>query len=144
MEDIYHWSPEKQNEFHRGATAQGDGVHVLTGPIYVEGAEPGDMLAVEIVDLEFRSNPDGKTFGSNAAAWWGYQARAPKVDGEAFTSGNFSGTPGQNDEIITIYEMISDNNEDFAVPLYQYKWPAVTDPNGKPTILMALLLKQTI
>ncbi len=29
-----------------------DKVHTLTGPIYVEGAEPGDVLAVEILDLE--------------------------------------------------------------------------------------------
>ena len=33
---------------------KGAGVHVLTGPIYVEGAEPGDMLEVRIVDLKFR------------------------------------------------------------------------------------------
>jgi acetamidase/formamidase len=30
------------------------GAHVLTGPIAVEGAEPGDMLEVRIVALEFR------------------------------------------------------------------------------------------
>ena len=30
------------------------GAHVLTGPIYIEGAEPGDMLEVRIRDLEFR------------------------------------------------------------------------------------------
>lgn len=30
------------------------GAHVLTGPIAVEGAEPGDLLEVRIVDLEFR------------------------------------------------------------------------------------------
>ena len=30
------------------------GAHVLTGPIYIEGAEPGDMLAVRIVDFAFR------------------------------------------------------------------------------------------
>ena len=33
---------------------KGAGVHVLTGPIYVEGAEPGDMLEVRIIDLRFR------------------------------------------------------------------------------------------
>jgi acetamidase/formamidase len=27
------------------------GPHILTGPIYVEGAEPGDMLEVQIIDL---------------------------------------------------------------------------------------------
>lgn len=35
----------------RGATGGGDGVHVLTGPIYVNGAQPGDVLKVEILAL---------------------------------------------------------------------------------------------
>jgi len=30
------------------------GAHVLTGPIYIEGAEPGDMLEVRVVDIGFR------------------------------------------------------------------------------------------
>ncbi len=30
------------------------GAHVLTGPIFVEGAEPGDMLEVRVLDLQFR------------------------------------------------------------------------------------------
>jgi len=107
-------------------------VHILTGPIFVEGAEPGDMIAVEIIDLQLRANPDGKTFGSNAAAWWGYQARAPKVDGTSFTAGSFTDTPDENDEIITIYEMIHDatDGKSYAVPLYQFEWPVLTDPNG--------------
>ncbi len=29
-----------------------DVVHPLTGPVYVEGAEPGDLLAIEILDVE--------------------------------------------------------------------------------------------
>lgn len=33
---------------------KGAGVHVLTGPIYVEGAEPGDMLEVRVMDIKFR------------------------------------------------------------------------------------------
>ncbi len=33
---------------------QGAGAHVLTGPIYVEEAQPGDMLEVRILDVEFR------------------------------------------------------------------------------------------
>jgi acetamidase/formamidase len=32
----------------------GRGGHILTGPIYVEGAEPGDMLEVEVLDLKTR------------------------------------------------------------------------------------------
>ena len=30
------------------------GPHILTGPIYVEGAEPGDVLAVKIRDIQLR------------------------------------------------------------------------------------------
>lgn len=32
----------------------GAGGHVLTGPIYIDGAAPGDMLEVRILDVEFR------------------------------------------------------------------------------------------
>jgi acetamidase/formamidase len=34
----------------------GAGSHVLTGPVYVNGAQPGDMLEVRILDVEFRVN----------------------------------------------------------------------------------------
>lgn len=33
---------------------KGASVHILTGPIYVEGAEPGDMLEVRVLDIKFR------------------------------------------------------------------------------------------
>lgn len=33
---------------------QGGGTHVLTGPIFVEGAEPGDMLEVRVINVELR------------------------------------------------------------------------------------------
>ena len=32
----------------------GAGGHVLTGPIYIDGAHPGDMLEVRVLDIEFR------------------------------------------------------------------------------------------
>jgi len=35
-------------EIHREVHDRGQGPHVLTGPIYVEGAEPGDTLEVHI------------------------------------------------------------------------------------------------
>lgn len=34
----------------------GPGPHLLTGPIYVEGAMPGDVLALEILDIRLRQN----------------------------------------------------------------------------------------
>lgn len=95
MEDVFYWSHmDGANEHFRGASGGGDGVHILTGPIFVENAEPGDMLKVEILDLKPRKNPaTGLTFGSNAAAWWGFQARVKMVDGSDFKAGSFSGTP---------------------------------------------------
>jgi acetamidase/formamidase len=63
MESIYIWNEKNKREPKRGATGGGDGVHILTGPIYVNGAEPGDLLKVEILDLKPRKNKDGKTFG---------------------------------------------------------------------------------
>jgi Acetamidase/Formamidase family len=138
LEDIYTWnSINGANEPNRGATGKGDGVHILTGPIYVEGAEPGDILKVEILNLRPRVNPtNGKTYGSNAAAWWGYHARVPKLDGTKFTAGTFSGTPTQNDELVTIYEVRDDGQgQGFAVPVYQFEWPVITDPVRTRTLL---------
>jgi acetamidase/formamidase len=34
----------------------GPGPHFLTGPVYVEGANPGDVLAVDILDVTLRQN----------------------------------------------------------------------------------------
>jgi len=33
---------------------KGASVHVLTGPVYIEGAEPGDVLEVRVLDIRFR------------------------------------------------------------------------------------------
>jgi acetamidase/formamidase len=40
--------------FSKVQREEGAGSHILTGPIYVEGAQPGDMLEVRILDVEFR------------------------------------------------------------------------------------------
>jgi hypothetical protein len=88
---------------------------------------------VDILDLKPRVNPNtGKTYGSNAAAWWGFQARANKVDGTPFTAGSFTGTPDSNDEVITIYEIVTGDGDglSYAIPSYQFMWPTVTDPEG--------------
>ncbi|MCU1390938.1 MAG: putative amidase [Ilumatobacteraceae bacterium] len=45
---------------------RGPGVHILTGPIAVEGAEVGDTLVVRILDMKPRL-----AHGSNCAANWG-------------------------------------------------------------------------
>ncbi|MHA3020749.1 acetamidase/formamidase family protein [Mycobacterium sp. BMJ-28] len=46
---------------------RGPGPHLLTGPIAVEGARPGDVLQVDILEATPRLR-----YGSNLAAHWGY------------------------------------------------------------------------
>ena len=56
----------------------------------------------------------------------------PSANGTDLKAGNFSGTPGVNDEFVTIYELQMDaNGQGFAVPSYQFKWPTITDPMNK-------------
>lgn len=43
------------------------GCHIMTGPIFVEGAEPGDMLEVRYFEMVPRFN-----YGSNLQANWGH------------------------------------------------------------------------
>jgi len=75
------------------------GVHIMTGPIYVEDAEPGDMLEVRYFQMTPRCN-----YGSNLAANWGhlYQEFDEK-------------------ERVTIYEL--DVNGNTAHALYAYDFP---------------------
>jgi acetamidase/formamidase len=52
------------------ATDRRPGVHIMTGPIFVEGARPGDMLEVRYLQMTPRLD-----YGSNLAASWGYLYR---------------------------------------------------------------------
>ena len=45
--------PEALKVVERTVTERGPGAHPLAGPIFVEGAEPGDALEVKIVGFEF-------------------------------------------------------------------------------------------
>ena len=58
-ESVFAWSEEAKGVDRRGAgpmdaevgAGAGNGVHILTGPIYVNGAEPGDIIEVQILDV---------------------------------------------------------------------------------------------
>lgn len=116
IESIYNWTAEGKTISDRGP-----GVHILTGPVYVCGAEPGDLLEVKIVDLKLRpsGNPKyaGKTFGSNAAAWWGFQYD------------NLEDDPKPR-EVITLYEMDATGDKAYATAAYRFKWTPQTTPDG--------------
>lgn len=128
-ESVFAWSADAKGVDRRGAgpmdaevgAGAGYGVHILTGPIYMNGAEPGDVIEVQILDTAPRpsANPEyrGKTFGSNAAAWWGYHyndlIEEPKPR-----------------EVITIYEIDATGEENWAEAVYNYQWVPQTDPYG--------------
>jgi acetamidase/formamidase len=72
-----------------GRAREGRSGHVITGPIYVEGAEPGDMLEVQILSLETRMNwginntsSGGGVFSSG---YPGYEEGMPVLDIEPGT-----------------------------------------------------------
>ena len=95
---------------------RGPGVHILTGPIHVRGAEPGDTLAVRIISMTPRM-----PYGSNLAANWGL----------------LYDTYGK--ERITIYGLDGHDEADgasttTASPMFGFDFPArpVAHPPGAP------------
>ena len=129
VESVYRWTKERKAVNRRGAgpldapngAGGGEGVHILTGPVRVRSAQPGDVLEVRILDM--RPRPSGnpryrhKTFGTNLAANWGFHyhdlIEEPKLR-----------------EVVTIYEIDTARGGERARPLYNYRWGPVTDPDG--------------
>ncbi len=99
----------------------GWGVHICTGPVAVKGAEPGDILEVRILDVYPRPcaypKYKGKAFGTNLAAWWGFQYH------------DLIDEPKPR-EVVTIYELDARGEQDFATPIYNFRWVPMTDPSG--------------
>ncbi len=112
--------PMDASVFGRGA-GEGFGVHICTGPIAIRDAEPGDVVELRIVDIALRpsANPKfgGKSFGGNAAAWWG------------FHYDDFLCEPRPR-EVVTIFEIAGEDDGVFARPLYSYRWTPQRDPSG--------------
>ncbi|KWW97786.1 formamidase [Carbonactinospora thermoautotrophica] len=59
--------------------------HMLSGPIGVEGAEPGDLLVVDILDL----GPVPQEVGPAPGQGWGYTGIFAKVNGGGFLTDYF-------------------------------------------------------
>ncbi len=67
-----------------GRPREGRSGHVITGPVYVEGAEPGDMLEIEILAVETRmpwgvnnTSPRGGVFSES---YPGFRPEDPALD----------------------------------------------------------------
>ena len=137
-ESVFHWTPEHKAVDRRGAgptdasiygrgSGEGFGVHICTGPVFVKDAQPGDVLEVRILDLAPRlaanAKYEGRAFGSNAAAWWGFHyddlIEEPKPR-----------------EVVTIYEVDCSQGQACAHAVYNFRWTVQRDPNGvlHPTI----------
>jgi acetamidase/formamidase len=130
-ESVFAWTSSTKGVDRRGAgnsstgkspgAGDGLGVHICTGPVHIEGAEPGDILEVRILDVRPRAScaaeHKGKTFGSNAAANWGHHYHDLLSD-----------APPR--EVITIYELDASGHRNWARAVYSYKWTPQTDPYG--------------
>jgi acetamidase/formamidase len=55
-------------DIHRVVTNKGPGGHILTGPIYIEGAEPGDTLEVRIEQVKLAIPYAYNAFGPRSGA----------------------------------------------------------------------------
>ncbi|MGV8832303.1 MAG: acetamidase/formamidase family protein [Devosia sp.] len=129
-EAIFHWTKDEKTMRRRGAGAtegpfvygagEGVGVHLLTGPVVIEDAEPGDVLEIRILDVRPRPSCsacyEGRCFGSNVAASWGFHyhdlIEEPKPR-----------------EVVTIFELDT-AGEPHAKAVYNYVWTPQTDPDG--------------
>src|SRR5687768_12909814 len=61
--------------------------HMLSGPIGVEGAEPGDLLVVDILDLGPVQAP--QEYGDAPGQGWGYTGIFAKANGGGFLTDYF-------------------------------------------------------
>jgi acetamidase/formamidase len=131
-ESVYLWTKDKKGVNRRGAgpenaslfgrgAGEGLGVHICTGPVFVRGAQPGDVIELRIIDVAPRpcANPShpGKAFGSNAAAWWGFHYKDLL-------------TEPKPREVITIYEVDATGERNWAKAVYNFQWTPQTDPFG--------------
>jgi acetamidase/formamidase len=128
-ESVFFWDQKRKGVNRRGAgpmdakvgAGGGQGVHICTGPVHIKDAEPGDILEVRIIDVAPRpsANPafKGKSFGSNAAANWG------------FHYGDTLSEPKKR-EVVTIYEVDATGERNWARAVYNFRWTPQTDPFG--------------
>ena len=127
IEEIFYWEAGQSLVDKPEPKLPGSGVHLVTGPIEVVGAEPGDVVQVEILELDPRYNPEtGKCYGTNSQKFAGYQYRlGEKRDGTPYV--RTGGT-----EAITVFEFVEDDagNMLYGVPVHMYRFPNMTAPDG--------------
>jgi len=127
IEEIFFWEETQTLLNKPEPKLPGSGVHLITGPIEVVGAMPGDVVQVEILELDPRFNPiSGKCYGTNSQKFAGYQYRNGfKRDGTPYVK-----TGGT--EAITVFEFLEeeDGTMIYADPVYMFRFPNMTAPDG--------------
>ncbi len=131
-ESVFRWTAQGKAVDRRGAgpldgsalgrgAGEGFGVHICTGPIAIARAKPGDVVEVKILEITPRPSQNGRflgrTFGSNAAAYWGFHY-------------NDLLTEPKPREVVTIYEVEHQHGRACAHAVYNYRWTPQTDPFG--------------
>jgi hypothetical protein len=104
VEEIFYWESNQTLENKNEPKLPGSGVHLITGPIEVAGAEVGDVVQVDILELDPRYNPEtGRCFGTNSQKFAGYQYQVGEMrDGTPYV--RTGGT-----EAITVFEFLEDD-----------------------------------
>ncbi|PYM71374.1 MAG: acetamidase [Candidatus Rokuibacteriota bacterium] len=100
-ESVFFWDKQRKGVDRRGAGP-------MNPTLFGRGA--GEGLGV---NPQYR----GKSFGSNAAAWWGFHYKDMV-------------TEPKPREVITIYEVDSSGERNWARGLYNFRWTPQTDPFG--------------
>jgi hypothetical protein len=119
LERIYDWVEGQSLMGKMVPKTPGSGVHIITGPVAVEGAMPGDVVQIEILAVDPRPNPlTGKTYGSNSQKFAGYQFKVGHADGTAYSRDG-------GHEYITVFEFVetAGGKMAWAKPVSMYMFP---------------------
>lgn len=127
--EIFYWGTGQSLTAKPVPKLPGSGVHLITGPIEVVGAEPGDVVQVDILELDPRPNPEtGKTFGTNSQKFAGYQYNS-KTGFKRDNVTQYVRTGGT--EAITVFEFVKEDGDMlYGKPVYMYRFPNMTAPDG--------------
>src|SRR3954465_10192815 len=104
--------------------------HMLSGPIAVEGAEPGDLLVVDILDL----GPVPQEVGSAPGEGWGYTGIFAKQNGGGFLTDRFP------DAYKAIWDFSGQTTTSRPVP--HVKYAGIAHPGLRGTAPSAALLSK--
>ena len=116
-----------------GRQREGTSGHTITGPIYVDGAEPGDMLEIQILDIETRvpwgannTSPRGGVFSTS---YPGYRDGDPALDMEPMRHVIRTGMAGDREVAFV--------SDDIQVPLAPFMGIMAVAPDpvvGQPSV----------